>query len=144
MSVPGNHIIWLGGKSYQATHTIGPTSVGYGHRCTGMQCGIWVGGKMSAECDTTQSFTTWLFMFYHPEPSVRIKPSAYGRYYSQTTLFARSKIYQNGLKVPGIFVRHRIFVIIIIQFGGNLFRYYLVFVRQIIIVFVIVIVNEGQ
>ena len=44
----------------------------------------------------------------------------------------------------GIFVLGQIFVIIIIQFGGNLFRYYLVFVRQIIIVFVIVIVNEGQ
>ena len=43
--------------------------------------------------------------------------------------------------ITGIFVRDRIFVIIIIQFGGNLFRYYLVFVRQIIIIFVIVIVN---
>ena len=41
----------------------------------------------------------------------------------------------------GIFVQDRIFFIIIIQFGGNLFRYYLVFVRQILIIFVIVIVN---
>jgi len=42
----------------------------------------------------------------------------------------------------GIFVLDRIFVIfIIIQFGGNLFRYYLVFVQQIKIIFVIVIVN---
>ena len=41
----------------------------------------------------------------------------------------------------GIFVQDRIFFIIIIQFRGNLFRYYLVFVRQILIIFVIVIVN---
>ena len=31
----------------------------------------------------------------------------------------------------GIFVQGRTFFIIIIQFGGNLFRYNLVFVRQI-------------
>ena len=41
----------------------------------------------------------------------------------------------------GIFVQERIFFIIIIQFRGNLFRYYLVFVQQILIIFVIVIVN---
>ena len=54
-------------------------------------------------------------------------------------LFEVLQISNFGLQ--GIFVRDRIFVIIIIQFGGSLFRYYLVFVRQILIVFVIVIVN---
>ena len=39
-----------------------------------------------------------------------------------------------------IFVQQFILVLAIIQFGGNLFRYYLVFVRQIIIIFAIVIV----
>ena len=57
-----------------------------------------------------------------------------------TAYYNAMRFWKFGL-LTGIFVRDRIFVIIIIQFGGNLFRYYLVFVRQIIIIFVIVIVN---
>jgi hypothetical protein len=48
----------------------------------------------------------------------------------------RKSVFINGLTTTGIFVWDRIFVIIIIQFisvqfGGNLFRYYLVFVRKL-------------
>ena len=49
--------------------------------------------------------------------------------------------YYNAMRFWKFGLTTGIFVIIIIQFGGNLFRYCLVFVRQIIIIFVIVIVN---
>ena len=57
-----------------------------------------------------------------------------------TAYYNAMRFWKFGL-ITGIFVRDRIYVIIIIHFGGNLFRYYLVFVWQIIIIFVIVIVN---
>ena len=57
-----------------------------------------------------------------------------------TAYYNAMRFWKFGL-ITGIFARDRIFVIVIIQFGGNLFRYYLVFVRQIMIIFVIVIVN---
>ena len=73
-----------------------------------------------------------------------------------TAYYNARRLWKFGF-LTGIFVQDRIFVIIIIQFGGNLFRYYLVYVRQIynhfryryrelrpfIIVLVIIIVNEN-
>ena len=57
------------------------------------------------------------------------------------TAYYNAMIFWKFGLTTGILVLNRIFVIVIIQFGGNLFRYYLVFVQQIIIIFVIVIVN---